>query len=369
MSMNIELVGTITAIQPLSITQMDSRTPGVPMMPFVVGSEIVQQIYIPSTSLRGMLRTAAVKNVIDAISEGERLPFDRNTYYWNRIGGVKGSEKDKRGADVLIAGEMMKKNPVIALFGGGEIFVHGKVAVGEARQASDFRARELNFARVGQRRDDLMVDPELFASMSEQDASDHEAYTTTKKDVSANKRELEDMQKKIKALKKREASLSTEERADLADLEEKKAGIDAKIKESQAGGVYKNAINMPHSSQVIAAGTEFDHWIRATSVDELQLGCLLDALRRFSIDCRVGGLENRGCGEILANYAVRMHDGKTFDENDNPAYVDVGRLTLARGAFAIEPVGDVLTSARKAWKDAKASKLAGFDFAAPQRAA
>ncbi|AOG03002.1 RAMP superfamily CRISPR-associated protein [Bosea sp. RAC05] len=367
--MNIEIVGTITAVQPLSITQMDSRTPGVPMMPFVVGGEIVQQIYIPSTSLRGMLRTAAVKNVIDAISDGPKLPFDRNTYYWNRIGGVKGTDKDLRGTDVLIAGEMMKKNPVIALFGAGEVFVRGKVAVGEARQSSDLRARDLNFTRVGQRRDDLMSDPELFARISDQDASDHEAYTTTKKDVSANKRQLAEMQMKIKALKKREASLTTEERADLADLEEKKTGIDAQIRESQAGGIYKNAINMPHSNQVIAAGTVFDHWIRATSVDQLQLGCLLDALRRFSIDCRVGGLENRGCGEILADYAVRMHDGKTFDENDNPAYVDVGRLTLARGAFAIEPVGDVLTSARKVWKDAKANKLAGFDFAAPKRAA
>jgi len=369
--MSIDFIGVITALEPLSITQMDSKTPGVPMMPFPSNGELTgNQIYLPSTTLRGALRDCAVKSAIDALQgDDETLPFDEHTYFWNRVGGVKGSEQDKRGQDMLLASDIIATNPIIALFGGGEIFVEGKLAVGHARQRSKLRTDQLTFTHVGVRTDSFMREPGLFGQLDEASANRYLEYAGIKKEVSALRQQIQAKKQEVIALRRRDkaGSLDETEKATFKQAQDDLRDLESKVKAQKEESGFKNTINMPHSSNMIAAGNDFDHWLRTEKLTHLQLGCLLDAMRKFSVRCQIGGLINRGAGSIEVTYNVILRDERNFDETGNPVITDLGSITLKRGGFALNALNDVLPGALKAWDAAKRDKFPGMTFTLPKR--
>jgi CRISPR type IV-associated protein Csf2 len=167
---------------------------------------------------------------------------------------------------------------------------------------------------------------------------------------------------------RRKATLDTDERESLKAKEVELKELKAKQTEVKSDKDYKNTINTPVSADVILPGMTFSHQLRLRKANDAQLGCLLDAMRRFSVDCTLGGLVNRGCGLVEFRYQVVGYDEKTFDATGNPERHDLGEIVLKRGGFAISGSGDnTLADALAKWDDIKSKKYPDIEFKMPTR--
>jgi hypothetical protein len=268
----------------------------------------------------------------------------------------------------MIAGEIIRSNPIIAVYGAGEIFTTGKLAIEFARQRLDIAASKLSFTHNSVRQDDFMRYPELFARLDPASAAAYQEYTGVKKEVSALRKSILGAEREEFALRRRKATLNEDEKrhweakkAEIADL---KKGLAAQKKNES----FKNTINMPHSAELIAPGVLFDHSLRLVKASAIQLGCLLDALRKFSVESSLGGHVNGGCGQVEMRYQVSTYDDNDFGDDGKPKRTDLGSVLIRRGEFSISDGEGFLKQALRGWDAAKKSAYADFNFSVPQRA-
>ena len=367
----VTLTGRIHALDPMSITLPDSKE-AFPTMPVVVGDAVVRVPMIPSTTLKGGLRRAAVRTVIAAMGPGPdgRMGMRRDDYHWNAIGGVKGKATDSRGRDIHIAREHAAANPIIALFGAGEIFVEGLMSVKESRLMGPFSLADVTMTLKRARIDDMSRDRELLAQLSEADVEAEGRYVVAKKKVSAGRTRLKMVKKEMGALLRRgRDNLDAAERGRLDALLAEQRVLDSEKNAIQTdkGGDFKEQIGLLYEYSAIAAGTTFETSLRFPGVEPLQFGLFLAACRTFSRRCRFGGKRTVGMGGVRIEWAIARHDGATRDALDNPVTTDAGRIVVEQDSMRVESDDAFVIGSVASWRDAVSTKLAGLDFRLPRR--
>ena len=119
------------------------------------------------------------------------------------------------------------------------------------------------------------------------------------------------------------------------------------------------ADQMRISSELVVPGVRLRTTIVGTDVSEVELGCLVSGLHRFSTAPHIGGQSSRGHGLVDLDYA--MMDLDTGERHDNFVVVDDGACLLApRAADAKAAYDQHLRSLYDARIAAGASEIAAL---------
>lgn len=304
------LEGTITAEEPLTTsppTAKNAQKPdhsALPRIPLGGGDVTELTAYFPGGGLRGILRRRAFD---EARSRGET--YTLRDYNYIVIGGVKGRKDDPSAADdkadLLKTLEMRKRNPLVGLFGAGDPWATGCLAVGHAIPEKKVEPTII----TGMRRDDFARGGEQLTLLS---AEEQARWLETAQNNSKRSKltsEIEAIDKKLgvsggKGRGKR-AELSTEETEALkATRAQKQAELDA-IGET----VSSVSTQLPLAGyEVIPAGTKLNQRFVLRNARVQEIGLFLKALNRFAFDPHIGAKFAHGCGLVSGEWRATLTD-------------------------------------------------------------
>ena len=353
------LKGTITTQSEVAISLPSARknTNSIDMAPKKV-MDGTTRYYIPSSSIRGMMRSAMHMLACDTIKANGHTPLTYLQHARNAVGGVKGSETGTPSPEVVLA--LFADNHIIDAFGGGEpVFAEGSIKPFDAvsREVVDERV-----AKGGVRADFTRRHPEIATPAHMADISNHHAII----EVTAKLRPLTDASR---ALEKRQ-NKSDEARARIINKLQEQVGeidltpekITATIKRLEQervgyGGSTNTLLRPLPDVEMIPQGI-FDHRIEIHRAHPQTIGMFLLALKRQAKEkMTLGGLTSRGNGFFTAEYTLQVLD--------DTRWVDDCTIILngEDDVFEIKPVGRKKPLAVQ-WIDAyeKALKAGKIDF-------
>ncbi len=296
--------GTIESVQPLATASKDlvdfgkkvygANTP-VPVPSF--DNESGKHLYFPATGLRGALRRALRDVLRNNLIErgGNGLLLDE--HYLLTLGGIKGSGAEQRST-VKMEEEWRKRNVLLSLFGAGDAgvlnFVSGKSSVSNAICSNSVKPMNISGART----DDLFRNREGLSFLVDSEVNELIARAEGNSKASAIRKQISAKEVELRKAKREDMDVSGIE-AELSTLNEK---LEKTLKDSNASSV---SVGMPLAGfQAIPPFTAMDHSIKLFNATETELGGMLAALNRLSLNPIIGAHRAVGCGEIKANYEV-----------------------------------------------------------------
>ena len=303
------LEGTITAEEPLTTTPptpknaMKPDHSALPRIPMGGGDVTELTPYFPGGGLRGVLRRRAFD---EARSRGET--YTLRDYNYIVIGGVKGRKDDPSAADdkgdLLKTLEMRNRNPLVGLFGAGDPWATGCLAVGHAipekkvEPAIITGMRRDDFARGGEQLTLLSVEEQARWLETAQNNSKRSKLTT----------DIEAIDKKLGVPGKgrgKRAELSPEETEALkASRAQKQAELDG-LGET----VSSVSTQLPLAGyEVIPAGTKLNQRFVLRNARVQEIGLFLKALNRFAFDPHIGAKFAHGCGLVSGEWRATLTD-------------------------------------------------------------
>jgi CRISPR type IV-associated protein Csf2 len=335
-SFDIRLVGTITAVQPISIIAPAAE--GAPRgiknyarrQVVQPNGEVAETLVIPATTIRGRLRRLAFAPVAEAL-KGLGKPPSLDAYYFSVIGQTRSSEDEKEYVDLEAIATQRKENPVASLFGSG-IGLASRLRVRDAVPTAPVTGEVVRFTRK-----DIDADEGLG------DLLDKDSVKDWVRRANANSQRAK-LDGRIDTLQRRLRQKGSEEaetiRAEIAELEKQ-----TKAYAIEAGSAV--SIKQLLDYTAIPENTVMEHSILALRIDETEAGILLDALDGFSSACELGGQVARGCGEIAASYALKVRSTGARD------WQDIASLSLGNfEPMTIRTVSDEAAELLQSWRDA-----------------
>jgi CRISPR type IV-associated protein Csf2 len=340
--------GTLTTITPFANSPEGNRGRNdeqlLPRLPINLGGTFKEVPIIPSATLRGKIRRAAARVLLDRFTTmKEPVGFD-DWLLW-ALGGVKGTGDER--LDVRRRASVIEGSALLAMFGAGESPAGGMVGarlhINPAIPTGDIPVAVVKGARAAENRA-----PYLIEIMPETEMDRVQAYTDANRDRSKLQKSRDALSKEIakheKAQAQRKPTASPEQlvskRAELLELDDKlQAAIDA---QRLVGS--DNAIGRPLPGyEVIPARTELPHRMVIKAGTKEQIGFVLAALEEFALDPVIGAHHAAGCGRVAGLYDVKIRRGRqrSIEHVGRAAYGDLEGLSLD---------GDFLTECRAAWE-------------------
>lgn len=359
------LIGSIFTEDPLATCSKDLKDrEGGDMKPIPVPSIMTRdgkRLMFPATGIRGKIRRMARDVVREAVIEktGIQKPFSLDQHYLLTLGGVKSSGTSER-TTVAMDAAFREANPLVSLFGAGDAgclgFVAGHLGVNNAICQLPCEGENAPTVMSGARSDDLYRDKTQVSFLSEDDILGLIGQADDNRVRSQLKSEHKALETKHRKLQKANGDATEIQR-----LAQAIADISAKLEAlSKKEGNKDVSVGMPLAGfKAIPQGQVMDHQFKLLGSNEVELGLLLKALQRFSIDPILGAHFATGCGAVSAQWDVFEVDMKT------------GRKAI--GSVSINPFdladikGDALESALRAFDVFMASDAANFSI--PTKAA
>lgn len=288
MSKTIRFIGTLETIGPVAIS--------LPKMGGNIPKNSKGIYYIPATSFRGALRSAATHGIAEVLNRSN-LFLNVDEHYMN-FSGVDTGRCNSLGGGYERLGANLKsreKNPHISLF--GNFTLGGKLGFGSAYCLDESPvvnygngSRNHPFNRIPDLVDFVKPDElEYLQSIMEADALT--AVETS--DLNAEKKELQAKLKKLTGEDKKAAQAKIDELDELI----------RKIKDGRAGA--SESILRPLAGfEVIDAGNQLSHRMVLNNATDEELKYLLWALWKLSSNFYIGGHRNIGCGEVHASWKI-----------------------------------------------------------------
>lgn len=341
---NIFFTGHLMAVQPLATASKDladSRSKDGPTPVPSFDSAEGLRLYFPATGLRGRLRRASrdvLRRAESARTQVEN-PFSLEQHYFLTLGGVKGSGASDK-TSVLHEQRFRSSNPLLSLFGAGDAgvldFVAGRLNMGNAFAEPGVKAMLFS----GARSDDLYRDRAQLQYLSDGDLN---ALVRQSEAI----RERSKLDGKIESLERTQRKIKDKTSGEYLDLDKQISQMkDEQTKVvSEAGGTGMSVGRPLAGWLAIPPGTRLTHKISLARSTQIELGCLLAALREWSDFPYVGAHLAAGCGEISGEWAVWSAQRGTRTE--------LGVVKLAAGEFSLE--GEALQQALTAFEAFAAS--------------
>jgi CRISPR type IV-associated protein Csf2 len=336
----IRLTGEIVALSPLCITAPPPESGpkresmGIPTLTVRSESGGVSQVAtIPGYNFKGVLRHQAADVVRDALAAAGMPAMDLATYYLTAIGGIKNVEKED-ARNILRMKALRAANPVLALFGASvPHFMQGCLSVSFAT----VEAGEFNFYdEQGMRTDAVRRRPTLLDELDGDAAKDYADYVKSRSEAKEENTKIKALGKKIVEARKAN-NISEKAVLEAEHAAEKKKSEDAK-------GDRDAQIMRPLTRRGVAPGARFSQTMTLTSPSHAELGLFLAALKRFAGNCRLGGLEAVGFGQISASWTIEEVDLKTL------AHTRLGSIRIADCEYDADLAHPTLAAAVAAWE-------------------
>lgn len=345
--------GKLTAVSPLQVSYKDAvfgRNDPIRRLPRNGPMRDGVPAYFPSTSLRGALRHALHRVIVQACADKEtgQAPFTLDQHFMmaqgvditNRVVNESGD------GDIDFFTELREKNPALSL--GGRWKMAGKVGVSPALPVHP--SDPIGLFGGGTRTIAFERDESLLETLPE---SETERLQRVLREQALAAIDGNEVKAEIKELTK------LLKKADDDDKEDIKAQIAAQEKRLDAvkdNKEVRESIRRPlESYEAFVAGTEFQHRMRLINGTELELGLWLAALREFARQPVLGGKRALGFGEVEACYAV----SSWLPDENAPSIL--GEVSFSDEGFTV--TGEHLKAALAHW-DAVRGELsqAGIDF-------
>lgn len=289
------LNGTITAQAPLATCGPElSRTKGkadptpIPMLSNGKG----KFMYMPAAGFRSVLRGCATNLVREALVARSLPLLSLADAQLLRVGGIKQAGAEA-AMDTLEYQEMIRKNPVVGLFGASTPWVTGKASVGHAicqtPNGDDFGPMVVDGVRTDiLRRDPGMVDFLTADAMDEyRSAIDKvKAYGKIKADIKNLERE----------------AMQAKDAAERKSIRDKLAALK---KASQGDAVVSAQMPLTGYS-AIPVGAVLENKVRLLNATSIELGCFLAAMERFALRPILGAHSAHGAGEVSGSWTVAI---------------------------------------------------------------
>lgn len=310
---NIKFIGQITTVAPVVVTLPNQS--GIP-------KNAQGSYYIPATSLRGMLRSVASHAISSLLhANGKKLSVDD---IYMMFSGVDTGRKNKLGGGYEILGknlEVRQTNPQISSF--GNFSIAGKLKMGNA--FCDKNSNPVSKYGNGSRNHPFNRNQNLFNFVQEDELAYLKGIMEADALTSLETADLKDEKVKLKNQLKQ---VSGDEKKEIFNQIE---DIDKKIKDAKNArtGSTESILRPLDGFDAIDPDQNLDHRFTLTNPDDNELQFLLWVLYKASVDFRVGGHQNLGCGDIHGHWVI------TETSFENPQPTKLGELTINDDGFQL----------------------------------
>ena len=271
--------GTITLVEPLSISLGKSDYGGFPMINRYSGGSVGPTGFLPATTLRGRLRRGHVMRLMQEAAEAGQHFSLKKAY-----------------------SELIGQDSVLDLFGSG-LGIASRLRV-----SNFFPAENILPEKMQTFRKDLDGSEENIQSLTDEDKE----RFYNRKDLNSRRSKWESNIKTInqdiaKAKKKKE--VTTELEATL-----KEAGKKLQEVKEEMGDMMQVSSLLPIEWHVLPPGLVLHGKIVVTNHKDTDMAILEDGLNSLSLDPVLGAASARGCGEIEGAFQVSINgeDKKTI---------------------------------------------------------
>ena len=265
----------------------------------------LEKPYVRGASFRGSLRNQTAFYAIELAQQAGHPDLDVVSANVNFVGGIK----DKVGISVQERQKITERNPVIGLFGGAQPdFIPGLVAIGHMfPKEEDFRLDNMYVVRKSAVDNDNSIYALMTDSHTDASADENAANRKARKEIDTVKKE------KLAAIKEMPSS-TKEEKAEKKRLEKE---VYKEYDEKNAD-IPVDMAQLHGQMLAIPAGINFDHTIRVgRGATDIELGLLINGLRRFRSRARIGGKTAVGCGGYLdLDYLIEIENASGVFEPD-----------------------------------------------------
>lgn len=310
---NIKFIGQITTVSPVVVT-LPNQT-GIP-------KNTHGSYYIPASSLRGMLRSMATHAICSLLkSHGIELPTD--TIYM-LSSGVDTGRKLKLGGGYETLGKnvtIRDANPQISSF--GNFSTAGKFKMGNA--FCDPNVNPIARYGNGSRNHPFNRNPDLFNFVKAEEIDYLKGIMEADALTSLETADLKNLKTKLKADLKH--ADSEEKKAIFTQMEE----IESQIKDAKQArtGSSESILRPLDGFEAIDIGYALDHRFTLTNPSDTDLQFLLWVFYKASVNFRVGGHQNLGCGDIYGHWEI------TESSFEHPEPKKLGSLTMNDDGFKL----------------------------------
>lgn len=317
---NYKFVGTITTIQPVSISL--PKTTGMPINSH--GSA-----YIPASSIRGFLRSIAHHAVVLELEKaGKVLSVDQ--HYMN-ASGVDTARVVKLGGGYEAVNKNLpirKKNPLLSLFGNFVVGSHSQI--GNALASPN--ENPLVVLGNGSRSHVFTRNKDLVKSVDENELEYLQKVMSATADTAEQTGSIKD---EISKLKKQLNKSDPEAKAAIFAQIETLNDEMKEVKESRTGST-ESIQRILDGFEAIDAGYTLSHRIQVTDVTGDEFEFFLWVLYKAGYDFRIGGHSNLGCGQIHAEWDVSV------SSLNDPKPTKLGKVLMGDDGFEAVPNKDVI---------------------------
>ncbi|OIH12012.1 hypothetical protein A7M79_00540 [Acinetobacter baumannii] len=313
---NIKFSGNITTVSPICVTLPHQTS---------IPKNTHSASYIPSTSIRGMLRSMATFAICKLLKQHEtELPLD--TIYM-LSSGVDTGRKIKLGGGYETLGKnksIREANPQVSNF--GNFAMAGKLKMGNAY--CDPNLNPIIRYGNGSRNHPFNRNPDLFNFVKPDEVEYLQAIMEADALTSLETADLKDELTKIKA------KLKLASGAEKKELFAQKTEIESKITDAKQGrtGSSESILRPLDGFEAIDLGYVLDHKFLLTDPSDMEFQFLLWIFYKASVNFRIGGHQNLGCGEISAHWEI------TESSFENPEPKKIGTLTMNEDGFKLEGI-------------------------------
>ncbi len=310
------LQGTFTAKTPISYVSPDASKGQLP--------RLNNRLYLTATSIRSIVRHAAVEHMIDL--SGSRPVLD--DYYLMVNGGVMDA-KAKEDLNVIQRLRYAQKhNPLVSLFGSMRYGVPGALYCGHALADPNATVHTFSFTRGNE----FQRNPELVEKLDENAWDDNQERNESARARSQQKR-------KIAELVRAERTARNEgDDARLAELREQRAQAEQELE-----GMPTVSDQQIQNYPCIAQDTVFEHQFILENVSDIEIALFMKALDRVAMSPFIGGKRAHGLGRFAAQWAVR---GRNKGER---VMRDLGTLVIDGDLNPLQVAGEIETFLKDEW--------------------
>jgi hypothetical protein len=316
----IFLTGTMTAVEPLTVTHKDAQQRGKNHRLPRAGKNDSAAPYWPASNIRGALRHALHAEVM-AVAKKKGATMDLGAHFMlaqgTDIDGVLEGEATDGTFD--LHKELRAINPALSLAGRWKMA--SRMTIGNAYPQSSDCVAEYG---QGARRVMFEVTPELVDELSGDDKNKLSRLMAFQTLASSDKGELK--KKRLELLKK----VKTAEGAEKTMLNEQIAGLDEAEKAlNKAGDDGVSGIRRPlEGFEAFNAGEEFSQRCALVNCNPVEIGAFLATLRRFTRLPYLGAKQAYNFGLVSFEWDVSTY---ADDEALEPTVIGSVSLSLDEG--------------------------------------
>lgn len=341
--------GTLSTVTPFANSPEGSRGPNKEQMlqrlPINIGGGFIEVPIIPASTIRGKLRRAAARVLLDRFEQaGEKVTFN-DWLLWS-VGGVKGSGGED--IDPRERAEIIAKSAMLSVFGAGDSparsMVGASLHVAPGIPTQEVRPIVLKGARAHEDKNPLLVSilpPEEMDKVSILIAANRDRSKLANR-VKAQVRVLK--KASIDKAKGKPSKTDDEMQTLETEITDLKRQLDEAIEAQKLVG-SDTAIGRPLPGyEVLPGGLEIPHTMQVTLQPREYIGFALEALAEFAIDPVIGAHVSDGCGRIAGRYDAFVRRGRDRQVQH------VGKISFG-DMEGLQVEGEWLEECCRAWAD------------------